>query len=140
SLSMQWEKLERSYQALETLLRTLHPADSFNLILFNSQAQLFEPTPVAADEGPIERALQFVRASRLRGGTNLQNALDAALRQCSGSASGNPYLVLFSDGGATSGTIQNGRLAAWYEKSWKRLPEARRPRTYIFGVGDDANL
>ena len=26
SLSMQWEKLERSYQALETLLHTLHPA------------------------------------------------------------------------------------------------------------------
>jgi len=26
SLSMQWEKLERSYQALETLLRTLRPS------------------------------------------------------------------------------------------------------------------
>ncbi len=36
SLSMQWEKLERSYQALETLLRTLRPSDSFNLILFKA--------------------------------------------------------------------------------------------------------
>jgi Ca-activated chloride channel homolog len=31
-------------------------------------------------------------------------------------------------------------LAAWYETAWKKLPEARRPKTYIFGVGDDANL
>jgi Ca-activated chloride channel homolog len=140
SLSMQWEKLERSYQALETLLHALHPTDSFNLLLFNSQTQLFQPAPIVADGGGIQRALDFVRASRLRGGTDLQHALDAALQQCSGSASENPYLVLFSDGGATRGTIQNGKLAAWYETSWKRLPEPRRPRTYIFGVGDDANL
>src|SRR5271169_4426464 len=41
SLSMQWEKLERSYQALEALLRTLRPADRFNLLLFNNQTQSF---------------------------------------------------------------------------------------------------
>src|SRR5262249_52663573 len=23
---------------------------------------------------------------------------------------------------------------------WKKLPEAQRPRTYVFGVGDDANV
>jgi Ca-activated chloride channel homolog len=140
SLSMQWEKLERSYQALETLLHGLHPTDSFNLLLFNNQTQLFQPAPAVADSGGIQRALDFVRASRLRGGTDLQHALDAALQQCAGSATGNPYLVLLSDGGATRGTIQNGKLAAWYETNWKRLSEARRPRTYIFGVGDDANL
>ena len=33
SLSMQWEKLERSYQALESLLRTLRPSDRFNLLV-----------------------------------------------------------------------------------------------------------
>jgi len=140
SLSMQWEKLERSYQALETLLRTLQPADSFNLILFNSQTQLFQPAPISADGGAIQHALDFVRASKLRGGTDLQHALEAALQQCSSAKSGNPYLVLFSDGGATRGTIQNGKLAALYQASRKHLPEAQRPKTYIFGVGDDANL
>jgi Ca-activated chloride channel family protein len=140
SLSMQWEKLERSYQALETLLRTLQPTDSFNLILFNSQTQNLQASPGAADSGGIQRALDFVRGSRLRGGTDLQRALDAGLQQCTGATTGNPYLVLLSDGGATRGTIQNGKLAAWYETGWKRLPEAQRPKTYIFGVGDDANL
>jgi len=139
SLSMQWEKLERSYQALETLLRTLKPEDKFNLILFNSLTQSSQASPVPVDTGAIQRALDFVRASRLRGGTDLQRALQEGLGQCSGSG-GNRYLVLLSDGGATRGTIQNGKLAGWYETAWKRLPEANRPKTYIFGVGDDANL
>jgi Ca-activated chloride channel family protein len=140
SLSMQWEKLERSYQALETLLRTLHPSDRFNLILFNQQTQQFQAAPVAADPAAVQQALDFVRGSRLRGGTDLQHALDYGLKQCAGVASGSRYLVLFSDGGATRGLIQNGQLAAWYETSWKHLPEAQRPKTYVFGVGDDANL
>ncbi len=140
SLSMQWEKLERSYRALETLLGTLQPADSFNLILFNSQTQLFQPSPVSADSATVQRALDFVRASRLRGGTDLQRALDAGLLQFAPGGRGSPYLVLLSDGGATRGPIQNGKLASWYESKWKRLPDAQRPKTYIFGVGDDANL
>ena len=140
SLSMQWEKLERSYQALETLLRTLRPADSFNLILFNQQTQLFQPAPIHADNASVQRALDFVRGSRLRGGTDVQHVLDEGLKQCAGGGNGSRYLVLLSDGGATRGPIQNGKIAAWYGTAWKKLPAAQRPRTYIFGVGDDANL
>jgi Ca-activated chloride channel family protein len=140
SLSMQWEKLERSYQALETLLRGLQPTDSFNLVLFNNQTQIFEAAPIAAEGAGIQKALDFVRGSRLRGGTDLQRALDEGLQQCAANSNSNPYLVLLSDGGATRGTVQNGKLAAAYETAWKKLPEAKRPKTYIFGVGDDANL
>jgi len=140
SLSMQWEKLERSYQALETLLRTLHPSDSFNLILFNQQTQLFQPAPVPADSAAVQRALDFVRGSRLRGGTDLQHVLDEGLKQCAGGGGGSRYLVLLSDGGATRGPIQNGKTASWYQTAWKKMPEAQRPKTYIFGVGDDANM
>jgi Ca-activated chloride channel family protein len=140
SLSMQWEKLERSYQSLETLLRLLRPSDSFNLILFNQQTQLFQPAPIAADSASVQRTLDFVRGSRLRGGTDVQHALEEGLRQCSGGGNGSRYLVLLSDGGATRGPIQNGKIAAWYDAAWKKLPDAQRPKTYIFGVGDDANL
>jgi Ca-activated chloride channel family protein len=140
SLSMQWEKLERSFEALETLLRTLRPSDRFNLILFNQQTQLFEPAPVRADNASIQRALDFVRGSRLRGGTDVQHVLDEGLKQCAGGGNGSHYLVLLSDGGATRGPIQNGKIAEWYETAWRKLPAAERPKTYIFGVGDDANL
>jgi len=138
SLSMQWEKLERSYQALETLLHTLRPADHFGLVLFNTETQV---VPVSlADAGSIQHAIAAVRDSRLRGGTDLQRALQAGLQQASAPGAGNPYLVILSDGGATRGLIQNGKLAAWYASAWKELPDTQRPRTYIFAVGDDANL
>jgi len=138
SLSMQWEKLERSYQALETLLHALRPADHFGLVLFNNQAQV---VPVAAaDAASIQRAIAAVRDSRLRGGTDLQGALQAGLQQASAPAAGNTYLVILSDGGATRGLIQNGKLAAWYASAWQELPDTQRPRTYILAVGDDANL
>ena len=146
SLSMQWEKLERSYQAMEALLRSLRPADRFNLLLFNTGLSWFEKQPAIADKPTVERALDFVRASGLRGGTNLQRALAAALDQAKSSGEkqaegpvGETYIVLLSDGDATRGLIGTGRLAAWYSQQWKSLPEASRPRTYAFGVGDDAN-
>jgi len=138
SLSMQWEKLERSYQALETLLHTLRAADRFGLILFNTETQV---VPLSAATPPnVQKAIDAVRASRLRGGTNMQRALQVGLQQSSTSEAKNTYLVILSDGGATRGPILNGKLASWYSSAWKQLPEAQRPRTYILAIGDDANL
>jgi Ca-activated chloride channel family protein len=144
SLSMQWEKLDRNFQALETLLRGLRPRDRFHLLLFNSELAAFQPQPVAADRATVEEALNFVKASRIRGGTNLQAALEAALAQAPlaqvPGASSESYIVLLSDGGASRGTIHNGRLAAWYAQRLAQIDPARRPRTFVFAVGDDANL
>jgi Ca-activated chloride channel family protein len=138
SQSMQWEKLERSYQALETLLHTLRPADHFGLVLFNTETQVVPVT--LADASGIQHAIESVRASRLRGGTDLQRALKTGLEQASAPGATNTYLVILSDGGATRGPIQNGKLAAWYASAWSQLPDTQRPRTYILAVGDDANL
>jgi len=138
SLSMQWEKLERSYQALETLLRNLKPADRFSLVLFNSDTRVLPLAP--ADSAGVQHAIDTVRASRLRGGTDLQSALQAGLVQAIYAAEGNSYLVILSDGGATRGPILNSQLAAWYATAWRRVPAKQRPRTYILAVGDDANL
>ena len=136
SLSMQWEKLERSYQALETLLRNLKPDDRFSLVLFNSETKVL---PIAAASSVnVQRAIDTVRASRLRGGTDLQRALQAGLQQATGAS--NSYLVILSDGGATRGPILNSKLASWYATAWKELPVTERPRTYILAVGDDTNL
>ncbi len=139
SLSMQWEKLDRSFQALESLLHLLRPVDRFNLLLFNTEMTWLEKQPVIADQATVARALEFVRKSGLRGGTNLEAALDSALGQ-SHSGTGDRYLLLLSDGDATRGTIANSKLGAWYSKKWKELAEGERPRTYIFAVGDDANM
>ena len=137
SLSMQWDKLERSYDAMTRVLNALTPQDHFNLILFNTQALSFSPSPVSADKVTIGKAVEYVRASHLRGGTNLQHALDAGLAQCTMPDS---TLILLSDGGADYGLIQSGKLSAWYASRWNSLPAAHRPRTDVFAIGDDANL
>lgn len=136
SLSMQWEKLERNFQALDRVLHSLQPTDRFNLLLFNTTLTAFSPAPVAASPDQVEKAMGLIRSAHLRGGTDLQKALDAALAQ-----SGiDTYLVLLSDGEATRGIIQNGKLAAWYSAKWKQKVANQRPHTYIYAVGDDANM
>ena len=137
SLSMQWEKLERSFAAAEALLRSLRSGDRFNLLLFNSEVKTFSATPLDASRANVEKALAFVQSSSIQGGTNLQRALQTALEQA---GQGENYIVLLSDGGADEGTINNGRLASWYTTAWNKLPAEHRPHTMAFAVGDDANL
>jgi Ca-activated chloride channel family protein len=136
SLSMQWEKLERSYSAMEKLLRSLTPADHFNLLLFNQDVLSFQPAPVGATPANIQAALDFVRAGRLRGGTDLGKALTAALGQCTLS---NSSIVALTDGDSDRGATVIGRkIAAEYARQWKA--SAQHPRTNVFAVGDDVNL
>lgn len=136
SLSMQWEKLERSFQALETILRSLKSADSFNVIAFNSAPVSFAPKPLPAASETIAKALDFVRATDLRGGTNLQAALKPAFAQ----SARETYVVLLSDGEMTEGTIAPRKFEAWVDQAWKAIPSEERPHIYALAVGDDANI
>ena len=136
SLSMQWDKLERSYAALEKILLALSSQDHFNLILFNQDIATFQPQPVAADPATIQRALDFVRASRLRGGTDIGKALTAGLAQ---STAPHSSFILLSDGNSDRGAaVLTKTIAANYTQQWKQSPQ--HPRTHVFAVGDDANL
>jgi Ca-activated chloride channel family protein len=139
SLSMQWDKLERSYDAMQKVLHSLSGDDHFNLLMFNSKVTAFQPALSGATPVSLQKATDFVRGSRLRGGTDLQRALEAGLAQCA-QGSTNNYMVLLTDGSATRGPILSGKLSAWYAERWKALPEGSRPKLFVFAVGDDANL
>jgi Ca-activated chloride channel family protein len=139
SLSMQWDKLERSYEAMQKVLHSLSADDHFNLLMFNSKVTAFQPAMSGVAPVNLQKVTDFVRNSRLRGGTDLQRALEAGLAQCT-TGSANNYLVLLTDGAATRGPILSGKLSAWYAEKWKSLPDASRPKLFVFAVGDDANL
>jgi Ca-activated chloride channel family protein len=135
SLSMQWEKLERSYAALEATLRGLKAGDTFNLLLFNQAVTPFQPQPVPATPDAIQQALNFVRASKLRGGTDLLGSLTVALAQAKNP---NSSIALFTDGGSDRGeTVLANKIAVRYATLWK---QSAHPHTDVFAVGDDANL
>ena len=136
SLSMQWEKLERSFQALEATLRSLRPGDFFNVLVFNSKSQAASANPTPATPEAVAKALDFVRSSPLRGGTNLQAALTAAFSQ----SREETYVVLLTDGGLTDGPISPNLFGDWLDKKWTAIPSDRRPHLYALAIGDDANL
>jgi Ca-activated chloride channel family protein len=137
SLSMQWEKLERSYAAAAKLLEGLGAGDRFNLLLFNTRVDSFKPSPVAADLATVTAAMNWLRASHLRGGTDLGKALEAGLAQAAAPRSA---LVVLTDGGLDRGILKTGKLTAFYAAKWNQIPAAQRPKTDVFAVGDDANL
>jgi len=131
SLSMQWEKLERSVRALTALLTGLRAEDKFHLLAFNSQVAAYAPGPTAGGAANAEQALNWLKTQPLRGATNLGAALQKGLAL----ADAETALVLFTDGGATEGQVRTGQLLAEYGKAWA----ARKPRTFVYAVGDDAN-
>lgn len=131
SLSMQWEKLERSMRALTALLTGLGAEDKFHLLAYNSQVAAFAPGPAAGGSANAEQALNWLKTQPLRGATNLGAALQKGLAL----ANDETVLVVFTDGGATEGQVRTGQLLAEYGKAWA----ARKPRTFVYAVGDDAN-
>ena len=134
SLSMQWDKLERSYAALAKLLTSLRPEDKFDLFVFNSTVARYGTGPVPGGTAEAEKALAWLKEQPLRGATNLPAALDAGLAAIDGD---NGAIVLFTDGGASEGEVRSGRIADAYAKKWAA---SRKPRTFVFAVGDDANV
>ena len=136
SLSMNWEKLDRAYEAIEGVFRSLLPQDSFNLVLFNDELQTFSDRPVAATPQELERALQFIKSSYLSGGTDFVAALNRAgqlVREMP--AKEERSIVMITDGNPTMTTT---RAAAVVEQ-FKKANEAAKARLYLFGIGSDTD-
>jgi Ca-activated chloride channel family protein len=138
SLSMQWEKLDRAYEATEGILRSLLPQDSFNLVLFNDDVSNFSDKPIDASPAQVERALTFIKSSYLSGGTDLAAALERATELSKAMPSKKERaIVMITDGNSTLSTT---RTRAVVERFQKANDSGPRARLYIFGIGSDTNI
>jgi Ca-activated chloride channel family protein len=140
SLSMQWDKLERSYQAIEYFLKHLQRDDRFTLITFNDEVRAAFPGLQAATRERVAAALGFVQRSYLMGGTDLGGGLQAALqaaRQADGRRE--KVIVAVTDGNPTLGELGYRKLGADFARANQRPGGGRHARLFVFGVGDDAN-
>ena len=137
SLSMNWEKLDRAYEAVEGVLRSLLPQDSFNLILFNDDILSLSDRAVDGKPEEIERALQFIKSSYLSGGTDFPSALNRASQLLKVMPKKNESaIVMITDGNSTATTTKTGVIV----EQFKRANEANaKARMYIFGIGSDTN-
>jgi Ca-activated chloride channel family protein len=77
--SMAGPSLEQAKLALMIALDDLAPGDRFNVIEFNSVTRRLFPESVTADAAAIERARHFIDSLDANGGTEMADALAAAL-------------------------------------------------------------
>src|SRR5215813_6761298 len=138
SLSMQWEKLDRAYEATEGLLRSLTSQDSFNLVLFNDDVMTFSSQAVDARPDQIDRALAFIKSSYLSGGTDIGAALERAAKLAKDlPARKERAIVMITDGNSTLATT---RMKAIVDRFQKANDAGARARMYVFGIGGDTNI
>lgn len=126
-------KMDKARAALLYGIRILRPQDRFNVISFSGEERLLETGLIAADEPGRKRAEAFVNALRPVGGTNINEALLAAMRQFQ--AGDRPKtLVFLTDGQPTVGETNINRII-----DNARQTRLAGVRLFTFGVGYDVN-
>ncbi len=133
--SMAGEKMNQAREALKFCLSNLNREDRFNIVPFSHEAIKFRSVLAPADEESIKEARKFADGLKGSGGTNINDALLAALEDAPESAEGRPYLVVFlTDGQPTIGTTDTDEILKNI-----RDKNASRVRLFVFGVGYDVN-
>jgi hypothetical protein len=126
-------KMEKARNALLFGIRTLREGDRFNVINFAGEEHLFEDKLTTANADGKRRGEEFVKKLQPTGGTNINDALRAALKQFD--SSDRPKMLVFmTDGRPTVGEAN-------VEKIIKNAKEIKVDglRMFTFGVGYDVN-
>ena len=138
SLSMHGEKLSRAVEAVDFFLHSLQPQDHFNLALFNDSFTPLTTSPLPATTENVERALSFIKASMLGGGTDLNQALLESIKLANAFPSGERSIVLISDANPTLKTVSIKRIAQAFDAT-NSSDQTPKTRLYALGIGSDAN-
>ena len=126
-------KMEKARAALLYGIRILRPQDRFNVISFAGEERLMEARMINADDQGRKRGETFVQSLRPVGGTAINQAALAAMRQFE--VSTRPKILIFmTDGLPTVGQTNADRIV-------ENARAARIPgvRLFTFGVGYDVN-
>ena len=137
--SMAGDKIEQAKASLRTFLRSLRPADSFQVITFASAVQTFFDAPVPATADNVDRALRKVDTLAAMGGTNISGALHQALEGAvpagDDGAVALPQIVFLTDGQPTMGLTNPQQILELTKRA-----DTRAMRIFALGVGDDIDV
>jgi Ca-activated chloride channel family protein len=131
--SMSGAKMRQAKEAARFILNHLEQRDEFTLIDFDDGVTAFSETLVPATSENIGRALKFVEAIEDTGGTNINDALLAALARMRTGERPN-YVLFLTDGLPTAGTTDTADILRNIQKA-----NDARARVFVFGVGNDVN-
>ncbi len=131
--SMAGEKLEQARAAALQVVEGLDDGEAFNIILFHEAVESFAEAPVIKTAQTMRAAREYIRNIRVRGGTNIRDALVEALRQRP-TRGFLPIVLFLTDGLPTVGDTSEKAIR---EVASKGNPYERR--IFTFGVGVDVN-
>ena len=131
--SMSGPKIAQVKSALNYLVRQLDPADTFNIVAYDSEVEAFRPELQRANAAAVEAAIAWVDGISAGGGTNIDGALHTSLRMLTDSSRPN-YLLFMTDGEPTVGERSETQIAANAARENKV-----NARLFAFGVGFDVN-
>ena len=131
--SMYGEKMEQAKNALLFCLEHLNSNDCFNIVSFNSTATCFQNKLVYATKENIKRAQSFTKKTSAEGGTDIDGALQQALKQLSSDSKPN-MIIFLTDGQPTVGECDIGKIMHNTLKA-----NNAKTRIFSFGVGYDVN-
>ncbi len=131
--SMAGEKLEKAKSALKFCIDNLRRGDRFEVIRFSTEAESLFNMLKTASKGNRNKASQFIDDLRAIGGTNIEEALDSALKIKN--SVGRPYIVVFiTDGKPTIGETNEDKLISKIKSK-----NTGSTRIFTFGIGSDLN-
>jgi Ca-activated chloride channel family protein len=131
--SMSGKKIEQAKAALKFVIQQLRPGDTFNIIAYDSAIENFRPELQRADEATVKAALGFADGLFAGGSTNLDGALQAALKLLN-DKSRPSYVLFLTDGLPTVGETKELTIA-----EHAKAANTAGARLFTFGVGFDVN-
>ena len=134
--SMTGEKIEQAKAAFKYTIQHLKPQDKFAVIAFNEEPDLFENELVSATPENVKKAMKKVSGLDAQGGTNIKDALSAALKLLKEDDSTGLKTILFlTDGLPTVGETDVKRILSDVKDK-----NSIRARLFVWGVGEDVNV
>jgi Ca-activated chloride channel family protein len=128
-------KLEQQAKALKFCMNALDKTDRFNLVGFSTQARTFRDNllPVAAEN--LKAAEAWIDENPARGGTDINEAILAALKMAPSDKGRLFMLVLITDGEPTLGVVKVEDILRNVANA-----NAARVRLFTLGVGSELNV
>ncbi len=131
--SMSGAKIEQAREALKFVVRQLRPGDTFNIVAYDSNVETFRPELQRADEASVKAAVGYAEGLFAGGGTNIDGALQTALKMLADKSRPN-YVLFLTDGLPTIGETNELNIA-----KNAGLANTVGARVFSFGVGYDVN-
>jgi len=131
--SMTGDKMKQAKKALLYCINNLNKEDRFDIIRFSTEAYSLFGKIETVTESNIKKAEKFIKDLNAVGGTNIEEALNLALKE-KGNANRSHLIVFITDGKPTIGETADENLIKKIEKM-----NTNQTRIFTFGIGNEIN-